>query len=80
MGSIGFVWVHSKAPSGRRLPSGLRGFTPPRLVVIGVVGVGVCSLGRASGSLGSFGFEWVHLGGLGIVGFILVRVGSLVLS
>ena len=76
VGFIRLCVCHSGAPSGFWVHSGVRRFTPARLAVVGVrvgylwrargvvgfIRVRIGSLGRAIGSLGSFGFTWVLSG------------------
>ena len=45
--SFAFAWVHSGAPSGRRVHSGSYGFTRARIWVTVFIGVHVGSLGCA---------------------------------
>ena len=45
-GSLGLPWVHSSALRGRRVHSGLRGFTRAHVVVVGFIRVLVDSLRR----------------------------------
>ena len=64
-------------PSGCRIHSVSRGFTPAGLRFVGFIRVRVILLGRALVSSDSFGFEWVYSGAIGVVRFITVPVASL---
>ena len=75
---VSLVWVHSGALKGRRIHSGLRGYTSanlgvirfirgpvdllPRLAVVAFILVRVGSFRRSEVSSGSFGFAWIHSG------------------
>ena len=74
-GSCGFAWVDSGASRGRRVDAGSR---RAGLVVVEFILCLVGSLGRSLVSSGSFGVTWIPFSRLGIVGFILDRVGLLV--
>ena len=79
-GSFVFAWIYSCASKSRMVPLGSRGFTKKHLVVVGFIGVRVVHSGAVLGRQvhsSSHRFAWARLG---IVGFILVHVGSLGLA
>ena len=67
-GSVGFAWVHSGAPTGRRAL-----WVRALLVVVGFILVHV---GSFLSRLGVVGFIRVNVGSLAVVGFLRFRLGS----
>ena len=76
-GSLGFAWVHTGKPSGRRVNSGSRGFTLALKGVVNFIRVGVISSGRSRGRRVHSGSRWLTRAHIGVVGFIGVHLGSL---